>query len=192
MLEHVSRTEYGIQRSMGILDQFDLPNDFLDEWREYEKDVDKNCVMPDGTYLANNCEHIGSPIDTECVLMCASTLKGIREYKWEKRELFFHDGRGFCFVKKGRILGKATCWTCDCEQFMKHLNCVHAYALQYPEHIRLMAKGTKDKQGRNTSKRRRSRYEDTQETATSKKMRVLHFNLFILKYIYILLLLQYN
>jgi hypothetical protein len=47
---------------------------------------------------------------------------------------------------------------CDCEQFMKHLNYVHAYALQYPEHIRLMAKGTKDKQGRNTSKKRRSRY----------------------------------
>jgi hypothetical protein len=33
-----------------------------------------------------------------------------------------------------------------------------------------MAKGTKDKKGRNTSKKRRSRYEDTQETATSKKV----------------------
>jgi hypothetical protein len=31
-----------MKRSMGILDQFDLPNDFLDEWREYEKDADKN------------------------------------------------------------------------------------------------------------------------------------------------------
>jgi hypothetical protein len=137
----------------------------------YEKDVDNFFVkMPDGTYLVNNCDHIGSPIDTERVQKCASALKGISEYKWEKRELFFHDGHGLCFVKKGRILGKAACWMCDCEQFMKHLNCVHAYALQYPEHIRLMAKGTKDKQGRNTSKKRRSRYEDTQDTATSKKV----------------------
>jgi hypothetical protein len=35
MLAHVSRTKYGMKRSMGILDQFDLRNDFLDEWREY-------------------------------------------------------------------------------------------------------------------------------------------------------------
>jgi hypothetical protein len=112
----------------------------------YEKD-NFFVKMPDGTYRVNNCE-----------------------YKWEKRELFFHDGHGLCFVKKGHILGKAACWMCDCEQFMKHLNCVHAYALQYPEHIRLMAKGTKDKQGRNTRKKGRSRYEDTQDTATSKKV----------------------
>jgi hypothetical protein len=140
---------------MGILDQFNLPNDLLDEWREYEKDVDNFFVkMPDGTYLVNNCDHIGSPIDTERVQMCASALKGISQYhKWEKRELFLHDGHGLCFVKKGRILGKTACWMCDCEQFMKHLNCVHAYALQYPEHVRFMAKGTEDKQGRNTSKK---------------------------------------